>query len=250
MIYAFDQGGPSEAGVVAVTQLVPAGVLAPIAGGLAERYRPDRVLAIGYWTQGGALAVAAAILAAGGPAILVYVSVGVMTVAVSTTRPAQALVTPRLARHVDELTALNVVAEWATQGALFVSPAIAGVLLGLAGPELVFAVFAGTLMVAAMAVPRLDRPDPAMRPDAARTRTSPLATASYDLRAAVRVTAREPAVRLVLVIAAAGFVVVGALDVLLVVLAVDGLHGSASTAAWLTATLGLGGVVGGATGSA
>jgi predicted MFS family arabinose efflux permease len=249
MVYAFEQGGATESGVVALVQLVPAGLLAPLAGGLAERNRPERVLAIGYGVQSGALALAALTLALDGPAPLVYAFVGVMTVAITTTRPAQALVTPRLARTVDELTALNVVAEWATQGAVFIAPVITAVLLGLMGPELVFGAFAASLVVAAIAVPRVPAgvTHPA-RGQAPRSRL--FATARAELHAALRTAFREPAVRLVLVISAAGFVVVGALDVLTIVLAIDQLGGSPSTAAWLSAALGAGGVIGSATGGA
>jgi MFS family permease len=249
MIYAFEQGGAAESGVVAVAQLLPAGILAPLAASLAERFRPERVLAAGYWIQSGGLALGALTLALGGPALLVYACVGVMSVAISSTRPAQALVTPRLARTVDELTALNVVAEWATQGAAFVAPAITAVLLSLAGAGLVFAVFAALLVVAALAVPTLGQQRP--RPTApAPPRTRVLTTAAREIGTAVGVAFGQPTVRLVLAISAAAFVVVGALDVLTVALVVDRFDGVASTAAWLTAALGAGGIIGGAAGSA
>ena len=48
MVYSFAQGGATESGVVAVSQLVPAGAFAPYAGTLAERHRPETVLALGY----------------------------------------------------------------------------------------------------------------------------------------------------------------------------------------------------------
>lgn len=62
--------------------------------------------------------------------------------------------------------------------------------------------------------------------------------------AAVRLASRDRAVRLVLLLSSLGFVVIGALDVMIVVLAIDQLHGTASDAAWMTAVLGAGGMVG------
>ena len=248
MIYAFEQGGATESGVVALTQLVPAGLLAPLAANLAERYDPERVLAGGYWLQSSGLAGAALTLALDGPAPLVYGCVGVTTVAISSTRPAQALVTPRLVRRVNELTALNVVAEWATQGAAFVAPAITGVLLAISGPGLVFGVFAAALVAAALAVPSVTCP--VSRPPVGPKRAPIVRTAATEIGTAVRVAFGQPAVRLVLLISTAGFVVVGALDVLTIALVVDGLDGAASTAAWLTAALGAGGIVGSVAGSA
>ncbi len=248
MIYAFEQGGATESGVVALTQLLPAGILAPLAASLADRYQPERVLAWGYRVQAAGLAGAAVTLAFDGPALVVYACVAVMTVAITSTRPAQALVTPRLVRTVNELTALNVVAEWATQGAVFVAPAIAAVLLAVEGPQLVFAVFAASLVVASICVPSPSTPT-SQPAEPAQRRGRVLTGAALEIGAALRTAFGQPAVRLVLVIAAAGFVVMGALDILTVVLAIDRLHGSASTAAWMTAALGAGGILGGATGS-
>ena len=249
MIYAFEQGGAAESGVVALVQLLPTGLLAPLAAGLAARFRPERVLAAGYGAQGGGLALAALTLALDGPAPLVYACTLVTSIAIATTRPAQALVTPRLARTVDELTALNVAAEWATQGAGFVAPAITAVLLSISGTELTFGVFAALLVVATLAVPTLGTvPARNRAPSAPRARV--FATAAREIGTAVGVAFGEPTVRLVLTISAAAFVVVGALDVLTVALVVDRLDGVASTAAWLTAALGAGGILGGGAGSA
>lgn len=241
MVYAYGRGGATESGLVAMSQLTPAAVLAPVVGVLAERRAPDRVLAYGYWIQSATLGAAAITLALPGPAFAVYGFTMLMTVAIAATRPAQALVVPCFAQSVDGLTALNVVTEWAGQVAVFGAPAAAAGLLALGGPELVFACFSVALAASALSTPRL----PAMP-----NRVGGIgATTLAEIRAGFRTAVAEPAVRTVLLVSALTFVTIGALDVITIDLAIGRFGGTASTAAWMTATLGAGGIFGAAVGS-
>ncbi len=178
MIYAFAQGGAAAAGLVSFVVLVPAGIVDPVAGVLAERRRADTVLALGYLLQGIALGCAALVVAADGPPAAVYGLFLLATFAIGTSRPAQALLTPALARDPEELTALNVVTEWSAQAAIFVAPAIAAGIFAVEGPATVFGVFA-----VGMAVPvgRCGRPS---RCGAARSPRWPRASASPRASAA------------------------------------------------------------------
>ena len=234
LVYAYDQGGATTAGLVALAQLVPAALFAPFAASLGDRRPPVRVLVLGYLAQAAGMGATAAVLLADGPPLAAYACAAVAATAVTVTRPAQAVLTPSLARTPEELTAANVVAGWIESISLLAAPALAGVLLGVSGAGVVFAVMTAVALVAALLVAPI---------------RGPLGTGSggsvvADTVAGLRVVAREPGPRALIWLLGLQAMAIGALDVLYVVLAVAVLGHGGETAGYLNAAFGAGGVLG------
>jgi hypothetical protein len=238
LVYAYQQGGATEAGVVALVQLVPATLFAPVGGVLADR-RPGATLAGGYLAQAAAMGGTAAVLLAGGRPIIGYVLAAAVTALVTVTRPAQAALTPSLSRTPDELTGFNVVAGWIRSAALFAVPILTAIVLTFGSPGAVFAVSSAFAAAAWLCV----RPLSTGRP----VDVSALAEGNAArVWAGFRTVATHGPVRLLVGFLVAQCVVLGAFDVIAVVLALDVLDLGASGAGYLNAALGAGGIAGGA----
>ena len=240
LVYAFGQGGATTAGLVALVQLVPAALFAPYGGVLADRRSPARVLIAAYLVQGAAMGATALALVAGGPPVLAYLFATVGCTAVTVTRPAQAVLVPELAREPDELTAFNVVSGWIESACIFVAPAITGVVLAVSTVGAVFALCTVPALASAAALTGLAR--------RASHKSAPAESAVQgtldELAEGFRAVGGSPASRLLVLLLAAEYVVIGAFDVLAVVLAIDVLDLGESGVGYLNTALGAGAVLG------
>ena len=77
LVWAFDRGGASAAGLISVVQMVPATLAAPFAASIFERMRRDRALALGYGIQAATRLVVGFVLVSEAPAWLVFVTAAV-----------------------------------------------------------------------------------------------------------------------------------------------------------------------------
>ena len=237
LVFAYNRGGTAVAGLVAVAQLAPAAVVAPVAASLADRRSPVVMLAGGYLAQAAGMAGTAAAIGAGAP-LAAYAAAVVASTAVTATRPAQSALIPSLAATPDQLTAANVVAGWLEAAGAAAAGLLVGVLISLAGVGSVFAVCAGLGLAAALLVAPL-RAAPLAPPAAGADEDAEVGAIPAGLRLAVR----QPRLRLMLALLTADAVVVGALDLLVVILALTVLGRPPSWAGYLEFAFGAGAVL-------
>ncbi len=241
LVYAYNRGGSRESAAVAVLQLVPAIAVAPLAGALVEQGDSIRVLQLGYVALAVTLSTTALALAFSAPALVVYAAAALATCTMTVTRPAQAVITPEVARTPGELTAVNLVAGWAESTAIFLAPALAGLLLGVSGPAAVYAAFAVVAIAAALLTAGLQT---TTVDHVAAATSAPSEVARVEMLAGLRTLREQAPVRLVVIVITAGYAMIGALDVLTVVLAVSVLHIGDGGPGYLVAAVGAGGVLG------
>ena len=244
LAFAYEVGGAAATGLVALVQLVPAALVAPLASIAGDRFRRERVLLGGYLAQAASMAATAAALLADAPVPLVYGLAALAATSITITRPAQNALLPVLARTPDELTAANVASSWTESISILAGPALAALLLAVSGPGAVFAVMAGVLACAGLLVSWVDtgaRPGPAAAEPAGRL-TGVLRTALGGFRA----LARERLPRLSVALLTVQYLMVGVLDVLLVVLAFEVLDIGSSGVGLLNSAVGAGAIAGSA----
>jgi Cyclic nucleotide-binding domain len=179
-------------------------------------------------------ATAVAVIA--GVPLAAYAAAVVASAAVTTTRPAQSTLIPSVSVTPDQLTAANVVVSWVEAAGITAAGLMTGVLIAAAGVAGVFAVCAGLGLAAALLVAGLRVPPLASSPERA-----PAVLAG--LGASLGLMARQPRLRLMLALLTAEAVVVGALDLLFVILAVSVLDRSQAWAGYLNSAYGVGAVL-------
>jgi MFS family permease len=240
LVYAFDDGGARATGLASIAMLIPFVVAAPLAGALAERHRPHRVRLGGLVVQTlgyGAGAIAALM---GLDTIVVLVACMIGLGALTTLRPAGAVLLPAIVRSSRELTVGNLWSGYSDSISGLLGPLLATGLLVVGGAP---AVITGCAIATASAAAVSVLPKPIDPPGGGDTsgRLSALALMRRnlsDLRS-------RPGVLGVLTLAGAQFFVVGGLDIIIVVAAQERLGLGDSGPGVLLTLFGIGGLVGG-----
>ncbi|MEP7060482.1 MAG: MFS transporter [Actinomycetota bacterium] len=241
LVFAYQRGGAATVGIVAVVQLFPGIFVAPFGAVLGDRIPRNRALASAYAAMAVALVAAGLVLAVHAPAPIAYGMGALANAALTLIRPVHNSILPELAERPETLTAANALSSTIQGLSTFVGPVVTGVLLETSGAGAVFLLMGACLVVSsalAIGVPlRLS-----VR---ALIHTDPGSVVS-EARAGFRELRGTPGAGAIMGHFCAQFIVIGSMDVLAVVLALDVFAMSSSGPGLLTGALGLGALLGSA----
>jgi MFS family permease len=238
-VYAYGVGGSEAVGLIFVLRLVPAALVAPFWGLLADRYRRERILLLTTLSRVGLIGVAAlGVFLDVAPAV-VYALAIVAALVTTPFRSAQAALTPALARTPEELTAANAVASGVESLAVFVGPALAGLILTVASVGTTFLVTA-LMLVGATCFILLIRVDAPTRPRHELTAS----TIVSESLAGFRAIGGNRSLRVMLGLLTAQTAVAGAVQVYIVVTAIELLDLGDGGVGLLNSAIGVGAFVG------
>jgi MFS family permease len=165
---------------------------------------------------------------------VVAVLAALAAVAVSMTRPVHFAVVPDLSETTAELTTGNAASGWMEAAAMFAGPLLSGLLIVPWGAGGVVLAMGAASVIALLLTVRLGV-------------SRKFAVEHVGVAERVRQVAADPVARVLTLLVGAENVLVGMLDILLVLLAIDLLEMSASGPGLLNAMLGVGGMVGAVT---
>jgi MFS family permease len=238
-VYAYDIGGEAAVGLLLLLRLVPAALIAPFAGLLADRYPRERVLLVANLLRVCLISIAAVCVFVDAPAVVVYALAIAASIANTPVRSAIAALTPSLARSPTELTAANAVASTFESLAAFAGPAFAGLLLVVASTASVFAATAVLVLISTFFVLGIHAPKSEVR------RELEAGTIVSEALVGFRTIAGDSSLRVLVGLFTAQTFVAGAVQVFLVVTAIQLLDLGQQGVGYLNAAVGLGALAGG-----
>jgi MFS family permease len=238
VVFAYDHGGASAVGLVALIRWLPAAIASPFAAILGDRYPRVRVMLASDLLRAVGLATMAVCVLTDAPVGVVYVLAGTVAVINTAFHPAESALLPSLAKTPEELTAANVSSSTIESLGFCVGPALGGVLLAVSSVWVVFIVTAALFLWSAlMLVPLLRTTEPPLSHE--RPHLAEEATAGF------RAIAKDPRLRLIVGLFSAQTLVNGAFGVLIAVTALQLLDLGSGGVGYLNAAVGVGGVIGG-----
>jgi MFS family permease len=237
-VFAYTAGGASAVGIAGLVRMLPAAFVAPFAATLGDRFRRERFLVVVALAGSAALGGSAVAFFVSRSELVVFALAAVVGVTSTIFRPALQATLPSLARTPEELIAANSATSTFESLGTLLGPLVAGILVTVADAGVVFLVAAGALLVAAGLLLRVKVegriqaiPGPAPRP-------------GELLAGGFRAVVSESRTRLLVFLTTAQSFIRGCLNVLIVVGAFRLLGAGAGAVGYLTAAVGVGGLIG------
>ncbi len=240
LVYAFDRSGSGAVGVTSIALLLPYVLASPVTAALTNRFPPQRVRVVGFGLQAIAYALAAFAVSAELAWMFVIGPCAIGIAASTSMRPTAAMVLPSVVRSSRELTVGNVWNGYCENGGPLIAALVASATLssvGVPGAMVACAVTA-SLSVAILAAPGAIAPDLS---SGVEIRSDPGGGGLAALVASIRELRHRRGSISVLVIMSVQFIVVGALEIVVVVAAGE-LDLGAGAPGWLMTAFGLGGL--------
>ena len=253
LLYAYAATGPASVGLVALAQLLPAAVIAPFGGMLGDRFRRELVLLAAYALFAACNGLVAAGMLLEWPVAVIYLAAIAASMTLTLVRPAHNSLLPGLAHDPSELTAANAVTSIAESSGLLLGPLAAAAILTVAEPGAVLALLTLVAATAAVLVVGLHphthpgMPHVSDEADAAADAAGEEHSEARGpaILGGFRALAQHPDARLIVAILSSRMLLIGACDVLFVLIAIEQFGTGESGAAILSAAIGAGGILGG-----
>ena len=239
LVWAFEHGGASAAGLVSVVQMVPATLAAPFVASFVERMRRDHALAFGYALQAASRLLVALVLVMDAPTAVVYLAAAIATTSIVFTRPMHHAIIPEIARTPAEITVGHSASSTIEGLSMFVGPLLAGVMLHFYGPASVFYLFCAAAVVSVFLTQSLPLRRAFVRDASAETVIKATISGLHELR-------HNTGALLLTLIVGAQWIVIGILDVLTVVFGIEILDMGEEGPGILMSAVGVGGLLGAA----
>ena len=236
-VYAYRDGGAAAVGLIGLVRFLPSAVASPFAAVLGDRFRRERVIVSAELTRAALLAATTVVVIMDGPATFVYLLAGLVAIAYSAVRPAQAALLPSLAKTPQELTAANVTSSTIESLGIFAGPAIGGLVLAATSPDVVFGGCAAAFLLSALLVSRV-------RVDAQPEERERRGGVLKEFAAGFVTLGKEKGLRVLVLLLVSQTLVAGALNVLIVVTALQLLDLGEEGVGFLNSAVGVGGLLG------
>ena len=238
LVWGYGVGGVRGSSEIALAQLIPGALLAAPTAALLGRLPRGRGLFLGYAAQTLGFCAVGVALVTDAPVAVVGLAAALSAVTVSMTRPVHNALLPEISRTTADLTAGNAASGSLEALATFLGPLASGLLLAVWG--------AGGVLLAMSACSAVGATLTARLVTAAPRRAAVRRAAAGRAEGSLRTVLRNPAARLMSLLIAAEYALVGMMDILLVVLALDVLGMSDAGPGVLNSAIGVGGIAGAA----